>query len=130
VDLEVEGIALVLAHELAHHFGGLPLNSDNLSCEGQADFYGARIVMRRVWLGAQYLDVIEASIEQLTRFFDRKRQILDSQKREGERADLPTESTGDGILASANRCGPRPDECRIETFNAAVDLQPKPDCAE
>ncbi|MFJ8369530.1 MULTISPECIES: M48 family metalloprotease [unclassified Bacillus cereus group] len=108
-ELEIEGIALVLAHEIGHHYGGDPVSSNGLSCEGQADFYGARDVMRRVWFGEFYINIMEKAIEQLSEFF--------------KVAYTPGEEAGFS-------CAHPPGPCRIETYNAAVDLKPKPDCAK
>src|SRR5262249_18707040 len=60
VALELEGIALVAAHETGHHYGGPPTFPSGLSCEGQADFAGVRNVMRQVWFGQQYIDTVRA----------------------------------------------------------------------
>lgn len=107
--LEEEGIALVLAHELAHHYGGQPTYSNGLSCEGQADFFGARNIMRKIWVGESYLSTMEKAIKQLKRFL----RVLPSFR----------------AAALAGGCTHPPGACRIETYNAAVELRPKPACA-
>jgi hypothetical protein len=45
-----EGFALVLCHELGHAYGGAPLIStwNNMSAEGQSDWYGAKECLRKV----------------------------------------------------------------------------------
>ena len=108
-ELEVEGIALVLAHEIGHHYGGDPVGSSGLSCEGQADFFGARDIMRVVWFGEYYITIMEKAIEQISKFFN-----------------VAYAPGGEASLSCAHPPGP----CRIETYNAAVDLKPKPDCAK
>lgn len=44
----MEGVTLVLAHEVGHHYGGEPTYPEGLSCEGQSDYWatleGLRIV--------------------------------------------------------------------------------------
>ncbi|MGW2678957.1 hypothetical protein [Streptomyces sp. NPDC001436] len=109
VDLELEGIALVLAHELAHHYGGPPTFPTGLSCEGQADFRGVRNIMRVVWFGDSYIATVDPAIAQMAAFF-------------GVPND-PTEPTG-----SAG-CGHPPGKCRVATYHAAVNLTSKPACA-
>ncbi len=106
--IELEGIALVLAHELAHHYGGAPTYPEGLSCEGQADFFGARNIMRKVWFAEQYIRMMEPAIVQLGRFF----------------GFVPA-----GAGAGAAGCSHPPGQCRVDTYNAAVDLKPKPACA-
>lgn len=108
-DLELEGIAVVLAHELAHHYGGPPTGSSGLSCEGQADYRGVRNVMRRVWFGDEYFKLTEAGIGQMAAFF-------------GVPND-PTAPTGNA------GCAHPPGRCRIATYHAAVNLSGKPGCA-
>ncbi|NOU77447.1 hypothetical protein GC101_00985 [Paenibacillus sp. LMG 31459] len=114
--LELEGLALVVAHEIGHHYGGEPTYpGSTLSCEGQADFYGARNVMRKVWFGEFYISVTEKAISQLADFFGVASTDMDKQ------AAFMGKNT--------NGCEHPPGDCRIETYNAAVDLKPKPACA-
>lgn len=109
-ELEVEGIALVLAHEIGHHYGGEPVySSGGLSCEGQADFYASRDIMRVVWFGEYYITVMEKAIDQMSKFF-KVTYVPDNQEHLS--------------------CTHPPGVCRIETYNAGVDLKPKPDCAK
>ncbi|MBE9246548.1 hypothetical protein IQ223_19225 [Microcystis aeruginosa LEGE 00239] len=110
ISLELEGIALILAHELGHHYGGTPtVPNSTLACEGQSDFYGASIVMRRVWFGEAYGNTMLAAINQMAAFF-------------GVSADPPEPSTQAGCAHPAGAC-------RIRTYIAALDLRPKPRCA-
>jgi hypothetical protein len=108
-DLEIEGIAVVMAHELAHHYGGAPTFPNGLSCEGQADYRGVRNIMRKVWFGQEYPTTTDAGIAQMAAFF-------------GVPND-PTAPTG------ASGCGHPPGPCRIATYHAAVTLSGKPSCA-
>lgn len=108
VALELEGIALVLAHELAHHYGGAPGFPGGLSCEGQADYYGVRTIMRNVWFGEQYLAVMEKAIPQMAEFFG---------------------VSGPPVPSGSSGCGHPQGACRILTYHAAVALAGKPACA-
>lgn len=107
--IELEGIAIVLAHELAHHYGGPPTFPEGLSCEGQADYAGVAILMRNVWFGEQYISMTDAGILQMSRFF-------------GVRNSPDT-------LGGDAGCSHPPGACRIATYHAAVSLMPKPGCA-
>ncbi len=107
--LEMEGIALVLAHELAHHYGGKPTHNSGLSCEGQSDYYGVRNVMRKVWFGEFYLNVTDKAIQQMANFFG----VPNS-------PSIPGGSSGCSHPAGA---------CRIATYHSAVNLSGKPACA-
>jgi hypothetical protein len=109
VDIELEAIALVLAHELSHHYGGPPTFPGGLSCEGQADYYGVLVVMRAVWFGDQYLTVGEAATQQMANFFG-----------------VPNSPNAPGGSAG---CQHPPGACRVATYHRAMDLGPKPGCA-
>ena len=67
--LELEGIAVVLAHEIGHHYGGPPTYPHGASCEGQADYYGVGFVMRKVWFGDDYQLKTDRGIGQMAAFF-------------------------------------------------------------
>jgi hypothetical protein len=108
-DIQLEAIALVLAHELSHHYGGPPTFPGGLSCEGQADFNGVMVVMRAVWFGDQYLTVTEAAIQQMADFFG-----------------VPNNANAPGGSAG---CVHPPGACRVATYHAAVNLGAKPGCA-
>jgi hypothetical protein len=107
--LQLEGIALVLAHETGHHYGGAPTFPSGLSCEGQADYYGLLVVMRRVWFGDQYITMTDAAIQQMANFFG-----------------VPDDPAPPGGAAG---CEHPPGPCRIATYHAAVALKAKPRCA-
>src|SRR5579875_385137 len=108
--LLLEGIALVLAHELGHHYGGPPTFPGNgLSCEGQADYAGVLIIMRKVWFGDQYNRTTTAAIQQMADFFG-----------------VPDSETAPGGSAG---CQHPPGACRVATYHAAVNLAPRPGCA-
>ena len=107
--LEMEGIALVTAHELGHHYGGPPTWPGGLSCEGQADYYGVNIIMRNAWFGEFYYEIAIPAIAQMAAFFG-----------------VGSDATGGSASAG---CSHPPGACRIDTYNDAVDLKPKPVCA-
>ena len=114
--IQGEGLALVLAHELGHHYGGEPTYSSGLSCEGQADYWGASVGMRKAW-GDQYRDQMLSAIDQLDAFFTRGivRKVTEEQEFE--------------LMAAADNCGHPPAACRKQTYQAAMAGQPKPECA-
>lgn len=107
--LELEGIAVVLAHELAHHYGGPPTFPTGASCEGQSDYYGVRTIMRRVWFGQFYITMTDSGIAQMARFFG-----------------VPNSPTAPGGNAG---CSHPAGACRIATYHAAVSLSGRPTCA-
>lgn len=107
--LEMEGIALVIAHEIGHHYGGAPTFPHGLSCEGQADYSGVRDIMRKTWFGAQYSNMVLPGIAQMANFFG----VPNS-------PDAPGGSSG---------CSHPPGACRIATYYAALRLTGKPGCA-
>lgn len=107
--LELEGVSIVTAHELAHHYGGPPTHPGSLSCEGQSDYYGVRTIMRRAWFGQYYLDMTDRGIAQMAGFFGV--------------ANSPTAPGGNA------GCTHPAGACRIATYHAAVSLTGKPGCA-
>ncbi|MDA0631861.1 hypothetical protein OUY22_00390 [Nonomuraea sp. MCN248] len=111
VALELEGIALVIAHEIGHHKGGEPTGGhpDGLSCEGQADYAGVAWVMRQVWFGSQYPATVRAAIAQMADLF-------------GVKND-PTAPNGNA------GCAHPAGKCRIATYYRAAALTAKPGCA-
>lgn len=108
--IALESTGLVLAHELAHHYGGSPTFPGGLSCEGQADYYGTSIVMRKVWFGTTYIDQMTAAISQMAGFFG-----------------VPDQPGNPGGSAGCNHPA---GACRIATYYAAMDLGAKPSCAK
>jgi hypothetical protein len=107
--LELEGLAIILAHELSHHYGGDPTFPEGLSCEGQADYHGTLVTMRRVWFGDSYSDTTSAGITQMADFFG-----------------VPDDAEAPGGSANCNHPEGR---CRVATYRAGVRLQLKPDCS-
>jgi hypothetical protein len=66
--MQIEGITLVIAHEVGHHHGGPPLypGADKMSCEGQADYW-ATLKGLRILYGDdtdEYKDKVTKGIEQ------------------------------------------------------------------
>lgn len=107
--LDIEGLSVVTAHEIGHHYGGTPgYPGSTLSCEGQADYFGVRNIMRRVWFGEFYATTATRGITQMANFFG---------------VQEPGSNTGPG------GCSHPPGACRIHTYNAAFSLTPKPSCA-
>lgn len=117
--VEIEGLGLVLAHEIGHHFGGAPRYPNNpwASCEGQADYWGALIAMREVWWGGEALRQVRAGAEQLYNLFAH-----------GLLMGL-SEADAELKLAALAGCGHPPAACRRETYLAALTLDDKPACA-
>ncbi|ODM76734.1 hypothetical protein [Bradyrhizobium elkanii] len=107
--LALEGLSLVIAHETGHRYGGAPTFPSGLSCEGQADFNGVAAVMRNVWFGDFYLQMVEPAIQQMADFFG-----------------VPNSPNTPGGSAGCNH---PPGACRIATYHAAVNLDRKPACA-
>jgi hypothetical protein len=101
--IQLEATALVIAHELGHHYGGQPTFPQGLSCEGRADYYGANIIMRRVWFGDFYLRMMEPAVQQLSNFFQ--------------------PNPGNHGCEHPSR------DCRTSIYNAAIELRPIPACA-
>lgn len=71
-----EGFALVLCHELGHAYGGIPYinkGQDDLSAEGQSDYYGAKDCLRKI------LPKLEMPAVTATAYTERRCQELGTQ---------------------------------------------------
>jgi hypothetical protein len=115
--MRIEGIALVAAHETGHHHGGPPYYPGrNMSCEGQSDYWGAGVAMRKVYAGA-YRETMLPAIDQINALFTggvKSTKSAEEQMR---------------IFEEAKGCEHPPAACRKETYLAAMNDQPKPACA-
>ena len=105
--LELGGLSIVLAHELGHLYGGDPQGPGGYSCDTQADFYGVRIVMRKVWYEDLYALMVFPGIKQIGEVFT---YLSDSTIKEPG-CVTPTLS------------------CRLDTFRAGATSQYPPACA-
>jgi hypothetical protein len=117
--VEIEGLGLVIAHEIGHHYGGPPRYPNNpwASCEGQADYWGALVAMREVWWGEEALEQISKGAEQLYNLFAF-----------GLLSSL-SEAEAQERLAAMAGCAHPPAACRRDTYRATLSLKPKPACA-
>lgn len=102
---EIEGMALAFAHELGHLYGK-DVGPSGVTCEGEADYYGGKIVLRKYWFGEEYYDGMDESIAQFN-------VLVGYLQDEGE--------VGNSTYPTL--------ECRRETFAAAEAMTPKPECA-
>jgi len=120
--IKIEGVSLVLAHELGHHFGGTPKYPNNTwsSCEGQADYWGALVGMRKVWFGQTALENIDKGSVQLYNLFAY-----------GLTQNLITMNWDDFKLTNklTGLCTHPQAACRLETYRAAMRADAKPSCA-
>jgi len=112
--METEGVAVVLAHELGHHYAGRDRQDYPLSCEGQADYEGVRDLMRKIWFGQQYIEVSLKGIPQLGALLG------------AERPEDPSMPNPDYPWDCSHPKG----QCRTATYYAALSLEhKKPQCA-
>lgn len=116
----IEGASLVLAHEVGHHYGGLPRYTQQgstwASCEGQSDYWGALIGMRQVWWGPEALKKTKTGAKQLYNFFAFGLVA-------GNLIKKPVKKP------SSSLCSHPPAQCRLDTYLAAVRMDKKPSCA-
>lgn len=111
-----EGLALVIAHEVGHHFGGSPSYPFGLSCEGQADYWAALIGMRNVYPDEEYFAVMIPAIDQLFKLFSGG--LIEDQNSPAAQRRF-----------DADNCSHPPADCRKKTYEAGIDLKTKPACA-
>jgi hypothetical protein len=122
VYVKQEGAGLVLAHELGHHYGGEPRYPNNpwASCEGQSDYWGALIGMRKVWFGHYAMEQIDEGSTQL-------RNLFMYGLTGGNLFDVVLPEPKPGSLMAG--CSHPPAQCRYDTYKAAMRLDDKPSCA-
>lgn len=109
---EYDGVALAIAHELGHLYGTPTVGG--VTCEGEADWYGALVVLRNIWFGEFYFEGTKAAIAQLETLYDYI-------KAAGS-AGAPPKEDKHGQPYPSNKC-------RIATLQAAMKSPDKPDCA-
>lgn len=105
-----EGIGLGIAHEIGHIIGGEPRQSNGLSCESQADYYGAGVIMKEVWGMSNYENVMNEAIRQFALFI--------------KTPNINYEPSG-----SCDCKQHASSACRISIFYNAKNDLPKPDCS-
>jgi len=106
---EYEGICLAVAHEVGHLYGTPDGSPNGLTCEGEADYYGAKVALRKLWFGELYGDFMFKALAQLELLY----------------SYLPQPAPD---VDKAGRAYPS-DACRLDTIRAAMAGQPIPDCA-
>lgn len=116
-----EGMCLAIAHELGHLYGK-EIGDSGVTCEGEADYYGAKIVLRKFWFGERYLDGMDVAVAQFNTLVDYLRPHMSPEEHTAERGDFSAET---------GRSGKRYPSilCRRKTFAAAMNLSEKPSCA-
>ena len=117
VGFEYEGVALALAHEIGH-LRGKPDIGPGVTCEGEADWYGAQIVLRNIWFGEFYFQYTKQAVKQLEQLYAYLH--LDEAKSHA----LPA--------SDSDKFGQRypSNACRIQTISDAMHTPDKPACAD
>ncbi|MEP3047170.1 MAG: hypothetical protein ABJL55_17940 [Roseibium sp.] len=104
-------LALVIAHELGHLYGGPPLTgTGEYSCEGQADYAATIGVLRGVIYTTQYYATTSAAVDSVETFFS----YIDTENRKG----VPGQT-----------CNGLSIDCRMRAFRAGLHTQFLPECA-
>jgi hypothetical protein len=107
----LEGLYFAFAQQIGMFYGS-PLEPETgMTCIGEGDYYGAKIVLRKVWFYEEYLNRMELVKQQLRTFFG----YLGKQEMEEIYAESGTYYPS--IL------------CRFKTIDAAEALQEIPQCA-
>ncbi len=108
--IKFEAMAFIIAHELGHLYGGPPLNENNYTCEGMADYAAIVAILPRVWYGNYAAPIIQKAMEQLTEYF----------------GYIPKAQQGG---KPGSTCMNLSVECRLNTMKAAFSVMPLPECA-
>lgn len=149
-----DGFALVLCHELGHAYGGAPYlrRSSHISAEGQADYYGARKCLSRVYeelpmdpINDQYItsyivELCQERVDGLTGEQREKEQEFCERSLVGakglgdllallQKEDLPEYDTPDSTVVDSTQLSyPRTVQCRLDTYKAGALNQGRPLC--
>lgn len=109
--LHFEGMAVVIAHELGHLYGGEPEDKHGYSCTGMADYAAVAAIIPYVWLGAFSKPIVGPGITQVKELFS----YIAEQHRHGK---------------PGNTCNYISIECRERALEAgASNVVPLPECA-
>ncbi|WP_174843488.1 hypothetical protein [Thalassococcus sp. S3] len=112
---DIDGVTLAIAHEVGHLLGK-PQFEDGVTCEGQADWFGASIVLRSVWFGVEYFSKLDEAIAQmrtLYRYLRKKGDTVEDEAFDVDHMGQPYPSN----------------ECRLKTFEAAKVSPTAPECS-
>lgn len=111
VVMQYEGLAVAIAHELGHLYGGDPVDRFGYSCTGVADYAAVAGIIPYVWMGSRADAIVQPGIEQVKKLFD----YIDPQHRGGR---------------PGNTCNYISIDCRIKSLEAGAALViPLPSCA-
>jgi hypothetical protein len=105
-----ELLALVIAHELEHLYGGDPKGENGYTCEGMADYAAIAAVFPYIWFGMYSYSYRAAALDQVKVFFD----FINPENRNG----MP-----------GNRCNFISIDCRLSAMAAASSTKDLPYCA-
>ncbi len=105
-----ESLALIIAHELGHLYGGKPQDRHGYTCAGMADFVAISAVIPEVWFGYYSINIVKDSIEQIRKLFE----FISPKHREG----IP-----------GNKCSHISIDCRLKSIENASQTQQLPMCA-
>lgn len=118
--MDYDSVALAIAHELGHLYGKPDGSPSGVTCEGEADFYGAAVGLRNVWFGEYYFKGTRQAIDQIKQVYG----YLTAPGEQGKRYEANTARTDkQGRRYPSN-------ECRIETWEAGMSSPKKPACAD
>jgi hypothetical protein len=109
--VKFESLAVIMAHCIARFIDMSPENEEGYACMGLADYLGVDAIVRTVWYGSHFDEIMFPAMEQLDKIFDL---IVPASDREG---------------APGNTCTNISTNCRLETMAAAMTDKPLPACA-
>lgn len=145
-EINAEGFALVLCHELSHAYGGKPYISSwrKLSAEGQADYMGAKFCLHRILKKLNLEDDLESSdyIKEvcLNSFNTSERSVLCEQSLIGgislgkllatlTNQKIPQYETPDPTIVDSTLTSyPDTIQCRLDTYLKGSLQQERPLC--
>jgi hypothetical protein len=110
VALKFNSLAIILANRIGALYGGPPFNEQDYSCEGQADYSGVGVILRNIWYGQIFGNIVAPGLKELDEFFS-----------------YISDDHSHGV--PGNTCTYISIDCRKAAMNAALMSMSLPSCA-
>lgn len=137
--MTIDGLALIVCHELGHGFGGPPYKNSGSSTEGQADYYATEYCLQEFfmhWPAEVVSDHLPSNIKErcaddqlcLRAFVAVENRISHFWHNEGIKTSLTeTDPTVVDLVDTSDTFYPS-HQCRIDTHRASILKEPRPRC--
>jgi hypothetical protein len=137
--MTVDGLALVICHELGHGFAGAPFKEEGASVEGQADYYATGECLTKFFKKYPLTNLDIDSLSDKTRTLCRNDQVclrkmlaiqtrIEIFKIRGNTSSLDSFETEEASEINFSDNYYPTSQCRVDTFKAAALKKKRPAC--